>query len=176
LADTWNENLCNMNQAYISSSLIFIITITILTGEKLNNCSNSNICLPYYVIPVHYHIKLNHLFENYDLKNKYSIFDFYGKSSTIINILQSTQYIKLHRLNLIILGEITLIKNNGITYALNYIQTFKTLETNLLEFRFFNVLSPGLYTLKMQFFGHLTENSSKKYFKSFYSNKENDIV
>jgi len=155
----------------ISSSLIFI-TITIL-GEKLNNCSNSNTCLPYYVIPVHYHIKLNDACINYFyIYNKHnSIVDFYGESSTIINILQSTKYIKLHVLNLIIHQEkITLIKNNGVTYVLKtYIETYKT---NLLELNFFNVLSPGLYTLKLEF-GRSTENFSKNFFKSFYTKKEN---
>jgi len=167
-----------MNQAYmISSSLIFIITITILTGEKLNNCSNSNTCLPYYVIPVHYHIKLNQSWENFDfyLKIDYDSFKFYGESSTIINILQFTKYIKLHLLNLLIQpGKITLIKNNGVTYALEtYIEIYKT---NLLEICFFNVLSPGLYTLKVKFSGHLTEKYSKNVFKSFYRKKENNMM
>jgi len=177
LADTWNKNLCDMNQAYmISRSLIFIITITILTGEKLNNCSNSNTCLPYYVIPVHYHIKLNHS-ENYDFyyKIEYSFFEFSGESSTTINILQSTKYIKLHALNLFIhQGKITLTKNNGVTYALKtYIETH---ETNILEFHFCNVLSPGIYTLKMEFFGQLAENFLKSSFKRFYTKKENSIM
>jgi len=178
LAGTWNKNLCTMNQAYmISSSLIFIIAITILTGEKLNNCSNSNTCLPYYVIPVHYHIKLYYYFGNYHvyLKDKYSIFDFYGESSTIINVLQSTKYINLYALNLIIYqGKITLIKNNGVTYALK--TCIETLKTNLLEFHFLNVLSPGLYTLKIEFFGHLIENFSKNFFESFYTKKGNSMM
>jgi len=176
-----------MNQAYMISSslifiititiLIFIITITILTGEKLNNCSNSNTCLPYYVIPVHYHIKLSHSCENYDfhLKIDYDSFKFYGESSTIINILQSTKYIKLHALNLFIRrGKITLIKNNGVTYTMK--THIETHQTNLLEFNFYNVLYPGLYTLKIEFFGHLNEKYSKNVFKSFYKKKENSIM
>jgi len=158
-----------MNQACISSSLIFIITITILTCEKLSDCSNSNIYLSNYVIPVHYHIKLSHSCENDDfsLKIDCDSFEFYGESSTIINILQSTKYIKLHALNLFIRrGKITLIKNNGVTYTMK--THIETHQTNLLEFNFYNVLFPGLYTLKMEFFGHLTENFSKNFFKSFY--------
>jgi len=100
--------------------------------------------------------------------NEYNSFYFYGESNTTINILQSTQYIKLHIINSIIISwKITIIKNNGITYK-NYTKTFKT---NLLEFHFTNVLSPGLYTLKMGFLGRLTENFSKN-FQSFYTNKE----
>jgi len=169
-----------MNLAQISS-VIFMTTISILTGERLESCNSPNICLPYYVIPVHYHIKLTHLYkENYDfywaelnvnIKNEYDNFNFYGESSTTINILQSIQYIKLHKLNLyIIKSNITLIKNNGIIYELtNYTQTS---ETNLSEFYFSNVF-PGLYTFKIEFFGRLTETSTKSSFKSFYTNKEN---
>jgi len=172
-----------MNLAELSSSIIFITTITILTGEKLNNCKNPNICLPYYVIPVHYHIKLTHLYmEAYNfywpkllnLKNESDSFHFHGKSSITINILQSTQYIKLHALNLFISSRSTLIKNNGIIYTLK--KSIKTSETNLLEFCFFNVLSPGLYTFKMEFFGLLTKNSAKNFFKSLHTNKENGIM
>jgi len=166
-----------MNQAYISSSLIFIITITILTCEELSDCRNSNTYLSSYVIPVHYHIKLSHCFENYDfyVENKYNIFDFYGESSIIINIFQSTKYMKLHMINLIIYRDkVTLIKNNGVTYALEtYIETY---STNLVELCFFNELSPGLYTLKMEFSGNLTENFSNDFFKSFYTKEENNIM
>jgi len=177
LAGTWNKNLCNMNQAYINSRLIFIIVITVFTGEKLSNCSNSsNTYLPHYVIPVHYHIKLTELsFEKIDFNLKYKYISFHGKSSITINILQFTKYINLHMLNLIIpQGKITLIKNNGINYALK-INT-ETSETNLLEVGYFNILSPGLYTLQMEFVGHLTENSAKNFFKSFYTNKKNGIA
>jgi len=174
-----------MNVAQLSSSVIFITTINILVGEKSNNCKNPNICLPYYVIPVHYQIKLTHYYmDKYDfywvkqlkkqLKNENNDYNFHGESSTTINILQSTQYIKLHMLYLIISDQSTLIKNNGIIYPLKiYTETPKT---NLLELFFFNVLSPGLYTLKMEFLGLLTENSTKSIFKSFYTNKGNGIA
>jgi len=52
----------------------------------------------------------------------------------------------------------------------------EVLKRNLLEFRFSNVLSPGLYILKTEFLGDLTESSSKNFFKSFYANKENGIA
>jgi len=173
-----------MNLVQISSNIILITTITIITGKKLNSNTSNNIRLPHYVIPVHYHIKFTHLYmEAYDLywpkqlnlKNKNDSFNIHGESSITINILLSTRYIKLHKLNLIIFHEnITLIKNNGITYALK--NSLQISETNLLEFYFSSVLSPGLYTLKIEFFGRLTENSSKNVFKNFYTNKENGIV
>jgi len=172
-----------MNVAQISSSVLFIITITILNGEKLENCKNPNdICLPYYVIPVHYHIKLTHLYmQAYDfyrpklnIKNENDSFNFDGKSSITFNILQPTQYIKMHMLNLIINYQSLLIKNNGIIYSLKRYTEIP--ETNLYEFLFSNVLSPGLYTFEMEFFGRLTENSANNFFKSFYTNKENGIA
>jgi len=174
-----------MNLVQISSSVIFMSTISILTGGKLESCKNPNdICLPYYVIPVHYHIKLTHLYMGkYDMywpmllhiKDEYDSFNFLGESSTTINILP-TQYIKLNMLNLRIINRsnITLIRNSGITYALkNYIEIP---ETNLIEFYFSNILYPGLYTFKMKFVGRLTENSTKNFFKSFYTNEGNSTT
>jgi len=175
-----------MNLAHISSCLIFIITITTLTGENLNNlCNVKNTSLPYYVIPVHYHIKLIHMYmEAYDLywskllnlKNENDSFKFYGKSNITINILQTTQYIKLHKLGLVLIPwkRITMIKNNGIIYELKrYLQTS---ETYLLKSQFPSVISPGLYTLKLEFIGHLTEDSAKNFFRNFYTNKENVLA
>jgi len=141
-----------------------------------------------YIIPVHYRIKLIHLYKKFihiknytywanllNLKNEYDSFNFHGESWTTINILQFTKYIKLHKLNLtIILSKITLIKNSGITYEpKNYIEIFKT---NLLKFHFFNVLSLGFYILKIEFLGSLTESFSKNFFKSFYTNKKNSTA
>jgi len=168
-----------MNLAQISSSIIFMITISILTGEKLKSCKNLNdICLPYHVIPVHYHIKLTHIYwpKLLNIKDEYDSFNFHGTSITTINILQSTHYIKLNMLNLNIINRsnLTLIRNNGITYALkNYTEIP---ETNLIELYFSNILYPGLYTFEMIFFGRLTENSTKGFFKSFYTNKGNSIT
>jgi len=184
LADSRNDNLCNMNVAHISNCLIFIITITPLTGEKLNNSYNlRNTSLPNYVIPVHYDIKLSHMYMEacdlcwsklLNLKNENDSFNFYGVSKITINILQSTQYIKLHQLNLIIIPcKITMIKNNGIIYKLEkYLQTS---ETYFLESQFPSIIFPGLYTLKLEFVGHLTEDSAKNFFRSFYTNKENRL-
>jgi len=173
-----------MNQVHISISVIFIITITSLTGKKLNKCNNPNdTCLLDYVIPIHYHIKLTHVYmETYEsywtkplnLKKENDSFTFNGESHTTINILRSTQYIKVHALNLTLYEDITLIRNHGIIYVLKY--DIDESETNIFRLYFFNVLSPGLYTLKLIFSGQLTESSSKNFFKSFYTNKKNSIV
>jgi len=110
-----------------------------------------------------------------NLKNENDSFNFHGESSTTINILQSTHYIKLHKLDLVIIPwKITMIKNNGIIYVLEeYLQTS---ETYLLESQFLSVISPGLYTLKLEFVGHLTKDSTKNFFRSFYTNKENGLA
>jgi len=116
-------------------------------------------------------IKLSIEKYDFNLGNKYS-FNFYGESSTTINILKSTHYIKLHILNLLITQrKTTLIKNNGIIYALK-----RSSEEDFFKFRFSNVLSPGLYTLTLDFSGRFTEKSAKHFFKSFYTNKGNGIV
>jgi len=145
-----------------------------LTSEKLYNCSNPDICLPYYVIPVHYHIKLH--IEKYDfsLKNQDDNFTFSGESSTTINILQSTKNIKLHGFNmLIILPKLTFITKNAHTFY----QLKESSMSNLIKFHFSNVLNPGLYTLRLKFIG-LKEDSTKErtFFRSFHTNKENGIV
>jgi len=134
------------------------------------------------VIPVHYNINLTHLYTEayeicwaklFNLKNEYNSFNFHGESSTIINILQSTQYIKLHKLN-IINWKITMIKSNGMIYVLE--EYSQTSETYLLESQFPSVIFPGLYILKIEFLGRHTKNPLKNFFKSFYTNKENGIA
>jgi len=166
-----------MNLAQISSSVIFMITISILIGGKLENCKNPNdICLLYYVIPMH--IKLTHLYMGkYDMYwpmllhiiDEYDSFNFLGESSTTINILQSTQYIKLNMLNLRVINQsnITLIRNSGITYTL---KTYTDIsEATLVEFYFSNILYPGLYTFKMEF---VEKTPQKVFLKVFTQMRE----
>jgi len=147
-------------------------TITMLTGEKLYNCSNPDICLPSYVIPVHYLIKLQIQKYNFSSKNQYDTLKFTGESSTTINILEPTRNIKLHGLNLFIINPITAIKNN-IIYALK-----ESSISNDLKFHFSDVLYPGLYTLNIKFHGYLIQNSTKEhsFFRSFYTKKKNGIA
>jgi len=64
-----------------------------------------------------------------------------------------------------------MIKNNGIIYVLE--EYLKTSETYLLKSQSPSVIFPGLYTLKLEFVGHLTEDSAKNFFRNFYTNKEN---
>jgi len=110
-----------------------------------------------------------------NLKNENDSFYFNGWSNITISILQPTQYIKLHIQNLIIVPwKITMIKNNGIIYELE--ENLRTSELYLLKSQFSVVLSPGLYTMKLEFLGHLTEDSAKNFFRSFNTNKENGLA
>ncbi|KYN19131.1 Glutamyl aminopeptidase [Trachymyrmex cornetzi] len=166
------------------NSVIFIIVITTINGAEVNNFIIPKERLPDYVIPVHYTIKLTHMIYHCSIRSDvfceeilgYSSFPnsfpFFGEISTTINILQSTQYIRMHQVNLTIINRnITLTKDNGIIYVLD--KHRYTYHTNILEFPLSYILLPGLYTFKMEFFGHLSENH-KSIYKYFL--KESGIV
>ncbi|KYN16369.1 Glutamyl aminopeptidase, partial [Trachymyrmex cornetzi] len=87
--------------------------------------------------------------------------------SWMVNIEQaeSTHYISLNQLNLIIsLANITLTTKNAIIYVLDGYKYSK--KTNILGFPLDYMLLPGLYTFKIQFFGHLRENHEDSFFKN----------
>ncbi|KYN22232.1 hypothetical protein ALC57_05373 [Trachymyrmex cornetzi] len=167
-----------MNLVQISNRVILILTIAVLNSDEQNNFNISNyIHFPYYMIPVHYCIQLDYINPNYEhtdkldniwkemfgLKNEYDSFFFRGKTSTTINILQSTHYISLNQLKLIIsLANITLTTKNAIIYVLNKYKYSK----NVLGFPLLYMLLPGLYTFKIQFFSHLRENHEDSFFKN----------
>ncbi|KYN22452.1 Aminopeptidase N [Trachymyrmex cornetzi] len=128
-------------------------------------------------MPVHYTIKLAHIHQCSGRSNVFceeilgyssfpSSFPFFGEISTTINILQSTQYIRMHQINLTLINRnITLTKDNGIIYVLNkYKYNYKT---NILEFPLSYILLAGLYTFKTEFYGDLKENH-KSIYKYFY--------
>ncbi|KAG5313338.1 AMPN Aminopeptidase, partial [Acromyrmex insinuator] len=169
-----------MDLAQISSGLIHILTIAVLNSEELNNSTISNDeRLPYYVIPVHYSIQLSYLnssiYEYYDrfkftLEKMFMKYDdsglFRGETSTTINILQSTQYIRLHQLKLSVdHNNVTLITKNGIIYVLNKYKYIY--QTNIIEFSFLYKLLPGLYTFKIQFFNNPIKNEENSFYKIF---------
>lgn len=170
-----------MNLAQISSSVIFITSITFLTSEKLNNSNIINdIRLPNYVIPLHYSIKLRTFFKDDDfymmnLRNTKKVnFVFYGESSTTINIHISTQNISLHTLNLNINElKIKMIKSDSTIYELK--EFSHDLTMHLSNLYFVDVLSPGLYTLKIEFTSRIItdDNVEKTLFRSNYTNKKN---
>ncbi|XP_018367811.1 PREDICTED: aminopeptidase N-like, partial [Trachymyrmex cornetzi] len=96
-----------MNVAHISSTVIFIIAIIILNSKEVNNFSvPKEARSPYNVTPVHYHIEILDYTVSKDqyadrnafildttvnLDRSYGSFVFHGKTSTTINILESTQ-------------------------------------------------------------------------------------
>ncbi|KYN50705.1 hypothetical protein ALC56_00082 [Trachymyrmex septentrionalis] len=137
-------------------------------------------------MPVHYTIMLEHILyqcnykgdvdcnaDTIDSKRDYSLFSFSGETRTIIHILQSTQYIRLHKLDLTLNDwKIILISDNGVTYVLKKLKY--NYEENILEFPLSFILFPGLYTLKLEFEGHLIDNHEKSLYKNFA--KENRVT
>lgn len=169
-----------MNLAQISSSVIFITVIAILTGEKINNFNVPNdFRIPNYVTPLHYSIKIRTYFKSDDfymvnLRNtEKTNFFFYGESNITINIHRSTQNITLHTINLNVNElKIKMIKSDSIIYVLKELSHDYTMHLSNLHF--VDVLSPGLYTLKMEFTSHIItdDNVEKNFFRSSYTSKE----
>ncbi|XP_071569674.1 aminopeptidase A-like isoform X2 [Temnothorax nylanderi] len=169
-----------MNLAQISSSLIFITTIAIVTGEKLNNSSiTTQFYLPFPelgVFPVHYAIRLTALIEKYDsnmtqpsdTKQEYSSLLPYRKSFITINIIQLTRKIQLHALN-IRSSSVTLTGRNNIPYATREIIYIS--ETNILEIYFSDILYPGVYSLTLESRAQNTDDT-ENVFESSYINRE----
>jgi len=148
---------CNMNRAQIISSVIFITTFyhcTILTSANLHTSNVFN-DLPKYVIPMHYNLNLSvvtHI-EEKTLNNKYRGFIYYGHCSITINILHPTQNIKLHGQNLNN-QDLTLIQHN--TYQPD---TLSVTGNNVVNLYFLDILSPGIYTLKIEEFNLITDDT-----------------
>jgi len=171
-----------MNLAQINSSLIFFITITILTGNKLNNSSIPNdLRLSYYIFPVHYNIKLSVIFEKYDsnitqstnIRKEHRTLVFYGESGITVNIFHLTQIINVHILN-DVTNNWRLIKSDDTSYATK--KCVHNTTTNILDIHFFDILSPGLYTLKTDLANHITNNNTESFFRNSYINKEGDLM
>lgn len=174
-----------MNATQISNSLKLVIFVSI--AENLNNSnilSDFRPTLAYYVVPVHYDIKLTLVTTKYNfsktdssnMRNEYvSLFLCHGESRITINILQSMRNITLHALNLGVNdGKTTMVKNNGEVYRLRRI--FYSFQTNSLELRFYDTLYPGLYTLKINTIGYITPNNAENFFRSSYVNKEESLM
>jgi len=171
-----------MNLAQINSGLIFFITITILTGEKLNNSSIlKDLRFSYYIFPVHYNIKLTVLFQKYDsnitqltnIRKEHRTLVFYGESGITINIFHSTQIIKVNILN-DVTNNWRLIKSDDTSYATK--KCIHDTTTNILNIYFFDILLPGLYTLKTELANHITNNNTESFFRNSYINKEGGLM
>lgn len=183
-AGTWNENRCNMNATQISNSVKLIIFISI--AENLNNSnilSDFQPTLAYYVAPVHYDIKLSLVAtksnfsttDSSNIRNEYVSFFCHGESRITINILQSMRNITLHTSNLGVNdGKITMVKNNGETYKLR--RFFYSFTMNSLELQFYDILYPGLYTLKINTISYITPSDAENFFRSSYINKEESLM
>ncbi|KAG5328018.1 APM1 Aminopeptidase, partial [Acromyrmex charruanus] len=172
-----------MNLAQISSSVIFITVITVLAGEYVFYSNPPrDFHLPLYIRPIHYQVNLIQLYtkthnssgeETLNTNDENSNFLFVGTSNVTINILRSTHNIRLHSLHPIINDdEVTLIRSDGKIYQMiEY-----TSEENIIDFTFDDVLTPELYTIKIQFFGELLKRYAQNFFEYSESNDEKDII
>jgi len=162
-----------MNLAQISS-IIFNIITTILISEGLNNFKP----LAYHVIPVHCDIQLTALLSNVscnESKKGSEYVHFEGTTGIIINILHSTIIIKFHTLNIHINQlSVRLIETNGIVHYVNEI--LHSSEENISKFYFYNLLSPGFYTLKINSISCMTEYDTGLFFGSNYSKRNNNLM
>jgi len=161
-----------MNLAQIINSVIFITVIhhcTILGA----NLYTSNVFndLPKYVIPVHYNLNLSVIIQEKIWENKYRDFLFFGQCSITINILRPTQTIKLHALNLVMNSQVTMLIRRNIYYP----DRLSTIGNNVVDLYFLDILSPGIYILKMNLLNLIRDDNTKNLFKSSYI-KDNEYI
>lgn len=173
-----------MNASQISNGVKLLIFVTI--AENLNNSnilSDFRPTIAYYVVPVHYDIKLNLIAtknnfsrtNSSNIRNEYISFLCHGESKITINVLQSMRNITLHTLNLGVNdGKTTIVKSNGETYRLK--RFFYSFKMKSLELHFDDILYPGLYTLKINTIGYITPNDAENFFRSSYVNEEESLM
>ena len=167
-----------MNLAQISSGVTFITMITVLAGKHvLYSNTPSDFHLPFYIIPIHYYVNLFHLhtpgsnWENINYEDDSFIFS--GISSITINILQSTHNIRLHSLDPIVNNdEVKLIRSDGKIYQMIEYAS----EANIIDFDFGDVLTPELYTIKIQFFGQFLKRHAQNFFEYSDNNDKKNIM
>jgi len=162
-----------MNLAQIISSMIFITTFhhcTILTSANLHTSNLFNE-LPKYVIPMHYRLNLSVmiLIREKTLDNKYEGLFYFGQCNITINILHPTQNIKLHGLNLNS-QDLTLIRYN--TYQP---KRLSITGNNVVDLYFLDILSPGIYTLKIEVLNFIRDNTENLFRSSHIENNKNTM-
>ncbi|TGZ56613.1 Glutamyl aminopeptidase [Temnothorax longispinosus] len=168
-----------MNLKNIRSALMFIIAITTITGGKSQN--NFNISSDFrlsmnYTVPMHYSVKLAFINTKMNDSKPSFIMDkynyFYGDSNVIINIFQPIQNITLHAINIHLSDEAKLIKKNGLIYK----SAYTTSTTNSLDLFFNDTLFPGLYKLKLEFYGQISHNNSEGFFRNIHVNEQGNTA
>jgi len=151
----------------LNVSLIFTAATLSIDEDLENDLSTVNYRLPDNVVPVHYNIGLIPYIEKDN-------FTFDGKSHIIIEIRRASQNISLHALDLIINETATsLISNDTDIYAPtmhNYDN-----KTEILTLYFNDKLSPGIYSLYIQFIGILNDELHG-FFRTSYTNEKGEKV
>lgn len=153
-------------------SLGIIIVVTAIPIEYKNWRKNLSTATDYHlsdnIKPLDYKIKLILSIE----EGLYR-----GESTVNIEINEETQYIVLHSMYLV--TETTLInkdvrsrKNKKLVYKpTGYLYN----EKNILIINFADKLVPGNYTLNIEFFGKIT-NNTEGLFRTSYNNRKGDQV
>ncbi|XP_018046832.1 PREDICTED: puromycin-sensitive aminopeptidase-like protein [Atta colombica] len=151
----------------LNVGLIFTAAALSIDEDLENDLSTVNYRLPDNVVPVHYNIGLIPYIEKDN-------FTFNGKSHIIIEIRRASQNISLHALDLIINETATsLISNDTDIYAPtthNYDN-----KTEILTLYFNDKLSPGIYSLYIQFIGILNDELHG-FFRTSYTNEKGEKV
>lgn len=150
----------------------------------LNGCeSQKNFSIPTdfrlssMIIPIHYDLKL--FFVNIDaddnskplpsfITDNYDNY-FYGDSSITINIFRSTRNVTLHILDLDLSNWPELIRRDGVIFEPKNI----TRKGNLLDLYFSSLLFPGLYNMKIDFYGQTTnDNATEGFFRTSHRKED----
>lgn len=154
----------------INVSLIFIAITTALPVDedsKINLSAVVNYRLPDNAVPVHYDIELiPHIEEDN--------FTFDGKSDIILEIRRATQNLSLHALDLTIDETETVLISSYIIVHTPIAHNYDN-ETEILTLHFNEELSPGMYSLNIQYVGILNTDLHG-FFRTSYVNENGEKV
>ncbi|XP_071568327.1 thyrotropin-releasing hormone-degrading ectoenzyme-like [Temnothorax nylanderi] len=133
-------------------------------------CAKINYPLEKYVVPKHYKIKLE-----VDIEKNI----FHGKSNVNITIYEQTRTIFLHSICLDIIENATTIENIDMRKRTKHIaDTYFYIEKMEVTYIYFNYdLTPGNYTLNMEYMGIISDMSGSDmggFFKTPFINEKGD--
>jgi len=166
-----------MESVFLKLLLSGLITGAYLFMENEGNImvqqAYSSFILPDHVIPLHYNVKLKLC--GMTEKNNHNLSDsFGGETNTRIYIRRKTRYIYLHKLHLFVYDMLTTLINEGNGKIYKPTSHMYNSKTNILFLHFVDELSPGLYTLNMNFVGTQVQNT-EDFLKISYENKQDTM-
>jgi len=147
----------------------------LMENEKINIVPQtySSFILSNHIIPLHYNVKLKLC--GMTEKNNHSLYgSFGGETNTRIYVRHKTRYICLHKLHLFVYHMLTTLINEGNGKIYKPTQHMYNSKTNILFLHFDEELSPGLYTLNMNFISTKVRNT-EDFLKISYTNKRDTM-